>query len=299
MPSHATMRNSSPASRLNVTTSGVEHIICSAGDSCGFFLYCKSPIERDRFKLPFTRNCTVGPTCCRYTEPPALRMRSLSAGRLGLWSSESGTAWRERESTARLSPVFATTIASGRTRQTTQVQPTQSGLAACGSGPSCSRPPPRDMERKNSPLCFSSPSFSSMRWKAATSAPRASSAEPLAISGGKCLSQNFATSLPPCPSITPKAAVSTQPMPSRAGMAKWASSIWTRQPCIQLWPQMRPFALAWPSPESFAVTGAESVCPMPAGPGSLGPVASVHGRDSRIMGTSSTLAPLLEPKCTT
>mmetsp|Transcript_127101 Transcript_127101/g.359739 ORF Transcript_127101/g.359739 Transcript_127101/m.359739 type:complete len:220 (-) Transcript_127101:207-866(-) len=219
MPSHATMRNSSPASRLNVWTSGVEQMICSLGCKWGFFLYSRSPIDRDRFRLPFTRYWTMGPTCCRSMEPPAFAIRLRSVGRFGLWSSDSGTAWRLLESTARLSPAFATTITSGRTRQTTHVQPTQSGFAA--------------IECKFS-WGSSSPSISSMRWKAAMSAHRLSLLRPLPISPGRCRSQNCATSLPPCPSMTPKAAVSVQPSPSRFAVAKCASSIWTRQPCMQL-----------------------------------------------------------------
>lgn len=35
--------------------SGSAVIICSAGEMPGTCLYFKSPIDRDRFKLPFTR----------------------------------------------------------------------------------------------------------------------------------------------------------------------------------------------------------------------------------------------------
>mmetsp|Transcript_92282 Transcript_92282/g.287269 ORF Transcript_92282/g.287269 Transcript_92282/m.287269 type:complete len:200 (+) Transcript_92282:641-1240(+) len=173
-------------------------------------------------------------------EPPARRMRSCSWGRLGLWSSDNGTAPPRRESTARLSPQFATTSASGRTRQTTQVHPTQSGSPSRGS----------------------EPRSSSMRWKAATRAPGASSLGPLAISAGSRSLQNSATSLPPWPSMTLKAAVPSQPGPSSAGSAKCASSICTRHPCMQLTPQKMPLFSAAPSPDSFVVTGVCRLCPM-------------------------------------
>mmetsp|Transcript_51613 Transcript_51613/g.142906 ORF Transcript_51613/g.142906 Transcript_51613/m.142906 type:complete len:203 (+) Transcript_51613:523-1131(+) len=165
-PSQATRRNSSAGSRLNVCTSGVAQIICSEGAKQGFFLYSRSPMDRDKFKLPFTRNCTIGPTCRRSTEPPARWMRSCSVGRLGLWSSERGTASLLRESTARLSPAFATMITSDRTRQTTHVQPTQSGFTAEGLDPRCTRLLLPERERRASPLCSSSLSISSIRWKA-------------------------------------------------------------------------------------------------------------------------------------
>mmetsp|Transcript_41255 Transcript_41255/g.95518 ORF Transcript_41255/g.95518 Transcript_41255/m.95518 type:complete len:336 (-) Transcript_41255:194-1201(-) len=220
IPSQANNRNSSSASLLNVSTSGVEHMICSEGGSNGFFLYSRSPMDRERLRLPLTRYWTTDPTCCRSTEPPARRILSCSTGRFGLWSSESGTACPRRESTARLSPALATTSTSGCTRQTTHVQPTQSGLVLEGVGPT-SKPTP-------------SSSNSSMRWNAETRASRASLLGPLAISTGRCRSQKLATALPPWPSMTPKAAVLLQPSPPRVGTAKCASSIEMRHPCIQL-----------------------------------------------------------------
>mmetsp|Transcript_11614 Transcript_11614/g.26498 ORF Transcript_11614/g.26498 Transcript_11614/m.26498 type:complete len:277 (+) Transcript_11614:265-1095(+) len=222
MPSQATIMNSSLTSRLNVATSGVEQIICSHGGRRVFFLYSRSPIDRERFRLPFTRYCTIGPTCRRSTLPPAWRMRSCSDGRLGLWSSERGTACLLRESTARLSPALATMMTSGRTRQTTQVQPTQSGFTGPDLEPI--EPPPENW-RSASLLWSSSLSISSIRWKADTREERVSELEPLVISPGRYRSQKSATSLPPWPSMTPKAAVSPQPSPSSEGRAKCASSI--------------------------------------------------------------------------
>mmetsp|Transcript_90125 Transcript_90125/g.165420 ORF Transcript_90125/g.165420 Transcript_90125/m.165420 type:complete len:230 (-) Transcript_90125:663-1352(-) len=84
MPSHAITKNSSLAWRGKTCTSGVEQIICSFGGRLRFFLYSRSPIERERFRLPFTRNCTTEPNCCRSIEPPALLIRFFSLGQLGL-----------------------------------------------------------------------------------------------------------------------------------------------------------------------------------------------------------------------
>mmetsp|Transcript_48643 Transcript_48643/g.143584 ORF Transcript_48643/g.143584 Transcript_48643/m.143584 type:complete len:220 (-) Transcript_48643:337-996(-) len=165
MPSQARRMNSSPATLRTVSTSGVAEIICSQGCSIRFFLYSRSPMDRDKFRLPHTRYWTMLPTCCLRTSPPALVIRSRSPGRFGLWSSERGTAWPFRESTHRLSPALATTSASGRTRQTTAVQPTQSGLTS--RTPREGLPSARVLLRTS----CSSKSMSSMVWKAVTREP--------------------------------------------------------------------------------------------------------------------------------
>ena len=55
----------------HLKTSGSAVIICSAGGIPGTCLYFRSPMERDKFKLPFTRPNWL-------TNPPAFVMRSIS-----------------------------------------------------------------------------------------------------------------------------------------------------------------------------------------------------------------------------
>jgi hypothetical protein len=59
-------------------------IYFSAG-KCLSFLYSKSPIARDKFKLPLTRPST--------TYPPAAEIRDDSRGSSGLWSSDNAKVY--------------------------------------------------------------------------------------------------------------------------------------------------------------------------------------------------------------
>mmetsp|Transcript_51611 Transcript_51611/g.142897 ORF Transcript_51611/g.142897 Transcript_51611/m.142897 type:complete len:299 (+) Transcript_51611:247-1143(+) len=231
MPSQATTMNSSVASRRKVFTSGTLETICSSGGRLEFVLYLRSPMDRERLRSPFTRKTVRLAKWWPRTQPPAFRIRVRSASRSGLWSSDSSTALPSRQSTARLSPALATTSLSWQTQQTTAVQPIQYG--------STSRMVNRPCDRARSIGRFlGSASISSIRTKAARSAPGMSSLPPRAISPGKWSSQKRATCSPPCPSMTAKSAVSPQPSPrsggSRLGLTTCASSIASRQPCMQL-----------------------------------------------------------------
>lgn len=59
------------------TMSGSDVIICSGGGIPGTCLYLRSPIERDRFRFPFTL-----PNW--FTKPPAFAIRELSLSCIGL-----------------------------------------------------------------------------------------------------------------------------------------------------------------------------------------------------------------------
>mmetsp|Transcript_74002 Transcript_74002/g.228701 ORF Transcript_74002/g.228701 Transcript_74002/m.228701 type:complete len:262 (-) Transcript_74002:1-786(-) len=256
-------------------------MIWSCGRKYTFCLYPRSPMERERFKFPFTRYCVWLPKRCSMMLPPALLMRARSLGRLGLWSSDMSTASPFRHSTARLSPAFATTMESRRTQHTTAVHPMHSGFTCChflnalGEGS-------LDNEFSSSKLAGSA-SISSMRWKASRSARLTSWLEPLATSSGRCRAQKCATFSPPWPSITAKTAVSPHPWSlypilraeteeDKDGTARCASSILSRQPCMQLYPHTRPISCEAPSPDCFSVMGPESSCPMALqdGPGPAG-----------------------------
>mmetsp|Transcript_88940 Transcript_88940/g.247082 ORF Transcript_88940/g.247082 Transcript_88940/m.247082 type:complete len:255 (+) Transcript_88940:380-1144(+) len=235
-PSHARTMNSSVGCRWKILTSGVLQMIWCSGANDAFCLYLRSPIERERLRSPFTRGSTWGPMHWFRTQPPAFSMRAHSLGRLGLWSSDMSMARPSRQSTARLSPALATTMESGRTQQTTAVQPIKRGSTLRKRG-TC-------LESAFSKwMLLGSASSSSMRWNAARSALAMSQEGRLAISPGRCSSQKRATCSPPCPSMTAKIAVSLHPLrwPSglggnMRGFAMCASSIASRHPCMQLYP---------------------------------------------------------------
>mmetsp|Transcript_526 Transcript_526/g.1578 ORF Transcript_526/g.1578 Transcript_526/m.1578 type:complete len:372 (-) Transcript_526:829-1944(-) len=100
-PSHASMKNSSSSDRSKTRTSGSAVMICSAGGSDLFCLYCRSPILRDKFRLPLTRPIS-------FTFPPAALIRASSRSSRGLWSSESAFAVPAELITPRESPALAT-----------------------------------------------------------------------------------------------------------------------------------------------------------------------------------------------
>eukprot|EP00300_Choanocystis_sp_HF-7_P009864 c16676_g1_i1.p1 GENE.c16676_g1_i1~~c16676_g1_i1.p1 ORF type:complete len:144 (+),score=19.69 c16676_g1_i1:86-517(+) len=81
-PSHAITMNSSSEFRSNRSTSGEPEMIWLSGGKFLFCLYLRSPNDRARFKLPFTRwfpvNCEMN--------PPAASMRDFSTWWCGLWS---------------------------------------------------------------------------------------------------------------------------------------------------------------------------------------------------------------------
>mmetsp|Transcript_31070 Transcript_31070/g.60994 ORF Transcript_31070/g.60994 Transcript_31070/m.60994 type:complete len:256 (-) Transcript_31070:557-1324(-) len=119
-PSQQSTRNSSSLLRNSTRTSGVALMICFSGPNFPSFLYSRSPRARDRLRFPFTRYWP-GPQFSTY--PPAASIRFLSVGSFGLWSSLKATARPARQSTARLSPAFATTSRSFVMAQTQAVQP--------------------------------------------------------------------------------------------------------------------------------------------------------------------------------
>mmetsp|Transcript_22003 Transcript_22003/g.63442 ORF Transcript_22003/g.63442 Transcript_22003/m.63442 type:complete len:264 (-) Transcript_22003:92-883(-) len=237
--------NSSPGWRLKVRTSGVQQTCCSCGGRRWSFLYRKSPMARDRLRSPFTLYKLPWGQGCSMTVPPALRILANSEGLLGLWSSDMSTALPPRQRTARQSPALATTTASGLTRQTMAVQPMKSGCTrgALEAGASAF----------SSVRVLGSQSSSSICWKAARRAPTTFPLGCRASSSGSRCSQKRATCSPPWPSMTPKTAVSFQPL--RCGIARWASSMRSRQPCMQLTPQTRPRDEDRPWLDFFSVTG--------------------------------------------
>mmetsp|Transcript_5580 Transcript_5580/g.14188 ORF Transcript_5580/g.14188 Transcript_5580/m.14188 type:complete len:263 (+) Transcript_5580:151-939(+) len=118
-PSHASSRNSSSAQIVSHMTSGCAVMIWSLGARSALPLYLRSPIARDRLRLPLTRH--TPPMSLR--KPPAASMRFFSISCAGLWSFDSGTADPPRHSTARLSPALPTKIFPSRIIATTAVQP--------------------------------------------------------------------------------------------------------------------------------------------------------------------------------
>jgi hypothetical protein len=70
-PSQATTRNSSSWLMSCISTSGKAVTICCSGGRSALFLNSKSPIARDRARLPFTRP--------KSTKPPAAWIRAFSA----------------------------------------------------------------------------------------------------------------------------------------------------------------------------------------------------------------------------
>mmetsp|Transcript_1664 Transcript_1664/g.5681 ORF Transcript_1664/g.5681 Transcript_1664/m.5681 type:complete len:276 (-) Transcript_1664:2-829(-) len=262
-------------------------MICSSGFRVESFLYSRSPRARDRLRLPFTR---YWPGAEFSTKPPAASILRLSVALFGLWSSLRATARPPRQRTARLSPAFATTNWLSVMQQKHAVQPTRSTstgpprftfprATASGHGSfvrACS----------SGPLVFLSRKSSSMRWKVPTRAASRSLAAvscskgKLQSSSGKCLSQNLATCSPPWPSMTPKSANPRQgPSSGSEGRQMWASSMPTRQPCMQLEAHESP-RLPWGGSqlESFRVMGLSSICPMTAGQLSASAAGSARGR---------------------
>ncbi len=98
-PSQASTMNSSSPSILCSAMSGSAVTICFSGSSEKFCLNSKSPMARDRARLPFTRPNS--------TNPPAARIRAVSSLFVGLWSSDRALAWPWYPSTVRESPAFA------------------------------------------------------------------------------------------------------------------------------------------------------------------------------------------------
>jgi len=111
--------------------SGIAEIIWSLGGSRLFFLYIRSPIARDKFRLPLTRPSLL-------IKPPAFCIRALSVAFCGLWSKDNGTDFPLTDRTQRESPAFAQKIvpgelvvgSSGTIKTTFAVQPRSSILTA-------------------------------------------------------------------------------------------------------------------------------------------------------------------------
>mmetsp|Transcript_22907 Transcript_22907/g.58445 ORF Transcript_22907/g.58445 Transcript_22907/m.58445 type:complete len:272 (+) Transcript_22907:1622-2437(+) len=123
-PSLASNRKSSPGVRST-------HVVSGVGITPNF-LRCRSPMALDMLSTPMTR-CPP----FQNTNPPAWRIRSVSSGLSGLWSSVRATADpSERATTARLSPHEAVQIMSGPTTQQTAVLPPS---AAASSGKAASQ----------------------------------------------------------------------------------------------------------------------------------------------------------------
>ena len=70
IPSQAITRNSSSSVSSCTVTSGNAVTICCSGDSSALFLNSKSPMARDRARLPLTRP--------KSTKPPAALIRAFS-----------------------------------------------------------------------------------------------------------------------------------------------------------------------------------------------------------------------------
>lgn len=79
MPSHPITRKSILLLILTHLMSGKLVIACSFNGKLAFFLWHKSPIALERLRLPSTLPSA-------FTVDPALVIRSLSAGCIGLWS---------------------------------------------------------------------------------------------------------------------------------------------------------------------------------------------------------------------
>mmetsp|Transcript_17291 Transcript_17291/g.49477 ORF Transcript_17291/g.49477 Transcript_17291/m.49477 type:complete len:222 (+) Transcript_17291:701-1366(+) len=206
--------------------------------------------------------------------PPAASIRARSRGLFGLWSKLSGTALPLRLSTARLSPALATMTCRSVTQATQAVQPMLSGSA---------RPFPKDC---NSGTLFAvSWSNSSILWKVLMRAAAMSFSlcPSFPTSTGKehnslvkCLSTNFATCSPPWPSKTANNAKPRHPAvhaadgrrptslsKRRAGVVMCASSMPSRQPCMQLdaHERCKPPSTA-PQSESLTVIGFSNAPPI-------------------------------------
>jgi len=86
--------------------SGIAEIIWSLGGNRLFFLYIRSPIARDKLRLPFTRPSLL-------TKPPAFWIRALSVAFCGLWSIDNATDFPLTDKTQRESPALAQKIVPG------------------------------------------------------------------------------------------------------------------------------------------------------------------------------------------
>ena len=125
IPSQATIKNSSSWLISCISTSGKAVTICCSGGRSALFLNSKSPIARDRARLPLTRP--------KSTKPPAALIRAFSPiigeqirkGRrnqnsshgpsfCGLWSNERGFARPLTPNTERESPALPYTESSVR-----------------------------------------------------------------------------------------------------------------------------------------------------------------------------------------
>ena len=82
IPSQARTMNESAGWRATERTSGSQVTYCWVKGKSVEDLYSKSPIERDKLRLPFTRFSS--------TNPPAASILAFSGALSGLWSSERG-----------------------------------------------------------------------------------------------------------------------------------------------------------------------------------------------------------------
>ena len=74
-PSHARKMKVSPGCSVSLRTSGMAVTICSPGPSSLVCLYSKSPMARERLRLPLTRpSATKPPACTTGTQRPATRL---------------------------------------------------------------------------------------------------------------------------------------------------------------------------------------------------------------------------------
>mmetsp|Transcript_1655 Transcript_1655/g.4038 ORF Transcript_1655/g.4038 Transcript_1655/m.4038 type:complete len:228 (+) Transcript_1655:1323-2006(+) len=127
MPSHARTRNSSPSANSISRISGTGVTICASRPRPLAVLNSRSPIARDRLRLPI-----ILPSA---TIPPAFSTLLSSSGFPGLWSSVIACAMPSRLHTHRESPALATRSLRPNTMATTAVQP---AVGASGSSVSCS-----------------------------------------------------------------------------------------------------------------------------------------------------------------
>jgi len=102
MPSQASMRNASFCCLGVLVTYGSTVTIYSLKSFAVFDLYSKSPIERDKLRLPFTLFSS--------TKPPAAMILLFSSSLSGLWSNESSASrlpWPDLPTIDLESPAFA------------------------------------------------------------------------------------------------------------------------------------------------------------------------------------------------
>mmetsp|Transcript_20927 Transcript_20927/g.57581 ORF Transcript_20927/g.57581 Transcript_20927/m.57581 type:complete len:233 (-) Transcript_20927:492-1190(-) len=113
------MTSHRPSEAMTTKSRGPSSCSVRSGSWLRYCSIMTSPSALDMASMPMTRWQPMR----EVTVPPARWMRARSAGRLGLWSTDSATARPPTHATARLSPALATTTCAPRTRQHSAVLP--------------------------------------------------------------------------------------------------------------------------------------------------------------------------------